>query len=406
MKHWKRGLCGLLATALMVQVGLAAPVNGEKGLSDLEGHWAQKEVEAAVASGWVDGYPDGSFKPEKSITRAEFTKMLLDAIHLTPDSETVAWMKAHAKMEDIWGNPTEYTPKLYDMSGHWLTSQGWLDAALYSGMVVPDDYNGKNFRPEKAIARYEIALMTDRALGLVYPASQPVEGELPFTDKEEILDWMKGYVNESVKAGVLKGYPDGSFQPNKTSTRAEAVVMIQRMLEEMEEGIDALDSATTIRVQYRESIQYTHEISDTILQERETDQIQLQVIDNIVYASLNDLYDVQIEMMQENGNTQWEIIGFEWWPIEQKFYVEPMDGFYWEFQYQAGDTTYYWGKWSVHPSYFCEPVRFLYGELMVPICDFSHPKEEPQEGWQAAWDGETQTLTVPMFYYNGWGMIS
>ena len=91
--------------------------------------------------------------------------MLLDAIHLTPDSETVAWMKVHATMEDIWGNPTEYTPKLYDMSGHWLTSQGWLDAALYSGMVVPDDYNGKNFRPEKAIARYEIALMTDRALG-------------------------------------------------------------------------------------------------------------------------------------------------------------------------------------------------------------------------------------------------
>ena len=296
MKHWKKGLCGLLAAVLMAPAGLAAPVNGEKGLSDLEGHWAQKEVEAAVASGWVDGYPDGSFKPEKSITRAEFTKMLLDAIHLTPDSETVAWMKENALTDDIWGNPTEYTPKLYDMSGHWLTSQGWLDAALYSGMVVPDDYNGKNFRPEKAIARYEIALMTDRALGLVYPASQPVEGELPFTDKEEILDWMKGYVNESVKAGVLKGYPDGSFQPNKTSTRAEAVVMIQRMLEEMEEGIDALDSATTIRVQYRESIPYTHEISDTILQERETDQIQLQVIDNIVYASLNDLYDVQIEM--------------------------------------------------------------------------------------------------------------
>ena len=181
--------------------------------------------------------------------------------------------------------------------------------------------------------------------------------------------------------------------------------MIQRMLEEMEEGIDALDSATTIRVQYRESIQYTHEISDTILQERETDQIQLQVIDNIVYASLNDLYDVQIEMMQENGNTQWEIIGFEWWPIEQI-----LCGTYGRIL--LGVSVPGWrynlllGKWSVHPSYFCEPVRFLYRELMVPICDFSHPKEEPQEGWQAAWDGETQTLTVPMFYYNGWGMIS
>ena len=59
MKHWKKGLCGLLAAVLMAPAGLAAPVNGEKGLSDLEGHWAQKEVEAAVASGWVDGYPVG-----------------------------------------------------------------------------------------------------------------------------------------------------------------------------------------------------------------------------------------------------------------------------------------------------------------------------------------------------------
>ena len=314
MKHWKKGLCGLLAAVLMVPAGLAAPVSGGKNLSDLEGHWAQKEVEAAVASGWVDGYPDGSFKPEKSITRAEFTKMLLDAIHLTPDSETVAWMKAHAKMKDIWGRPTAYTPKLYDMSGHWLTSQGWLDAVLYSGMVVPDDYNGKNFRPEKAIARYEIALMTDRALGLVYPASQPVEGELPFTDKEEILDWMKGYVNESVKAGVLKGYPDGSFQPNKTSTRAEAVVMIQRMLEEMEEGINP---NITVVAQY-------HKVADNedkIVAEKETEKIQLQMVDHIIYASLNDLYAVRKEMMKESGDKGVNDISESWWPIEQKVEV-------------------------------------------------------------------------------------
>ena len=96
------------------------------------------------------------------------------------------------------------------------------------------------------------------------------------------------------------------------------------------------------------------------------------MIDNIVYASLNDLYDVQIEMMQENGNTQWEIIGFEWWPIEQKFYVEPMDGFYWEFQYQAGDTTYYWGKWSsIHPisvslyAFFMENLWFQFATFPI-----------------------------------------
>ncbi len=396
MKHWKKGLCGLLAAVLMVPAGLAAPVSGGKNLSDLEGHWAQKEVEAAVASGWVDGYPDGSFKPEKSITRAEFTKMLLDAIHLTPDSETVAWMKVHAKMEDIWGNPTEYTPKLYDMSGHWLTSQGWLDAALYSGMVVPDDYNGKNFRPEKAIARYEIALMTDRALGLVYPASQPVEGELPFTDKEEILDWMKGYVNESVKAGVLKGYPDGSFQPNKTSTRAEAVVMIQRMLEKMEEG---LNPDITVVARYEEDYEENGE-NRKIVQEEETDQIQLQVVDNVIYASLNDMYDVEMGLIKRYGKESVDKLSFAWWPIQQEViaYVTNINTWV-DYSYQMGNKEYCWRSNGILKTEYCAPTRALYGELMVPVCDLSHYSREAQDEWKGGWDPETGTLTLLMYYY-------
>ena len=396
MKHWKKGLCGLLAAVLMVPAGLAAPVSGGKNLSDLEGHWAQKEVEAAVASGWVDGYPDGSFKPEKSITRAEFTKMLLDAIHLTPDSETVAWMKAHAKMKDIWGRPTAYTPKLYDMSGHWLTSQGWLDAALYSGMVVPDDYNGKNFRPEKAITRYEIALMTDRALGLVYPANQPVEGELPFTDKEEILDWMKGYVNESVKAGVLKGYPDGSFQPNKTSTRAEAVVMIQRMLEKMEEG---LNPDITVVARYEEDYEENGE-NRKIVQEEETDQIQLQVVDNVIYASLNDMYDVEMGLIKRYGKESVDKLSFAWWPIQQEViaYVTNINTWV-DYSYQMGNKEYCWRSNGILKTEYCAPTRALYGELMVPVCDLSHYSREAQDEWKGGWDPETGTLTLLMYYY-------
>ena len=396
MKLLKRGLCGLLAVVLMVPAGLAAPVSGGKNLSDLEGHWAQKEVEAAVASGWVDGYPDGSFKPEKSITRAEFTKMLLDAIHLTPDSETVAWMKENALTDDVWGNPTEYTPKLYDMSGHWLTSQGWLDAALYSGMVVPDDYNGKNFRPEKAIARYEIALMTDRALGLVYPASQPVEGELPFTDKEEILDWMKGYVNESVKAGVLKGYPDGSFQPNKTSTRAEAVVMIQRMLEKMEEG---LNPDITVVARYEEDYEENGE-NRKIVQEEETDQIQLQVVDNVIYASLNDMYDVEMGLIKRYGKESVDKLSFAWWPIQQEViaYVTNINTWV-DYSYQMGNKEYCWRSNGILKTEYCAPTRALYGELMVPVCDLSHYSREAQDEWKGGWDPETGTLTLLMYYY-------
>ena len=78
--------------------------------------------------------------------------------------------------------------------------------------------------------------MTTRALGQVKEGNQLLDS-LDYTDDNTILPWMKGYVNEAVKAGVLYGYPDGSFQPHATSTRAEAVVMIQRMLDRMEEGV-------------------------------------------------------------------------------------------------------------------------------------------------------------------------
>ena len=93
--------------------------------------------------------------------------------------------------------------------------------------------------------------------------------------------------------GVLKGYPDGSFQPNKTSTRAEAVVMIQRMLEEMEEG---LNPDITVVARYEEGWK-----GESIVQEEETNRIQLQIVDNIIYASVKavsythlDVYKRQI----------------------------------------------------------------------------------------------------------------
>ena len=75
MTLWKKAVALLLAATMMVPLALAAP-STEGSFSDVEDHWAQAEIEKAVATGWVDGYPDGTFKPEKTITRAEFTKMM------------------------------------------------------------------------------------------------------------------------------------------------------------------------------------------------------------------------------------------------------------------------------------------------------------------------------------------
>ena len=100
MTLWKKAVALLLAAAMMVPLALAAP-STEGSFSDVEDHWAQAEIEKAVATGWVDGYPDGTFKPEKTITRAEFTKMILDAIHLTYPDGSFQPNKASTRAEAV-----------------------------------------------------------------------------------------------------------------------------------------------------------------------------------------------------------------------------------------------------------------------------------------------------------------
>ena len=56
-KNVKRLLCGLLAAALLIPAAAAAPASGQKAkLSDIQGHWAERQIEQAVSEGWVDGY--------------------------------------------------------------------------------------------------------------------------------------------------------------------------------------------------------------------------------------------------------------------------------------------------------------------------------------------------------------
>lgn len=64
MKPMRQMVCALLAVTLLIPAAAASPGSGNP-LWDVQGHWAQKEIQEAVAAGWVDGYPEGSFQPGK-----------------------------------------------------------------------------------------------------------------------------------------------------------------------------------------------------------------------------------------------------------------------------------------------------------------------------------------------------
>ena len=383
MRRWKTMVCGLLAGLMLLPTALAAP---NCSFADVQGHWAQESIEKAVTDGWVDGYPDGTFRPDATISRAEFVKLTLSAMHM--DCSFTSWVKKSAVTISKHDFPVPYQPKKFlDMDSNWLTTQGWLETAVSFGLVVPSDYSDGKFRPSNAITRYEIAGMVYRAMGKVYAASHPLSEDLPFTDVDQIPEWVQGYINEAAKAGVLTGYPDGSFGHSRPATRAEAVTMVQRMLDYTREGVDPDINLIVKYVPDRWSSDEPAQIT--------TKKVRMQIVDDVLYASIYDILVVQNQMM--GGK-----ISMKWHPVwQQIFATMEMTA-----NYRAGVQNYYVG-WSFtemddssHSGWFRYPTRMLDGEIMIPIYDFTFDYPELRFQWDGYWDEATRTMTLSVHEQN------
>ena len=171
----------------------------EINLTDIKSHWAEKNIKQMVASGSVGGYPDGSFKPNSTITRAEFATMLVKAF----------------KLENEGG-------KIFaDTANHW--AKNYIARATGSGIV--SGYDADTFGPNNLITREQMAVMIAKAAKL----TNAVEGNA-FADGTQIADWAKEAVAKANGNGIISGYPDNTFRPRATATRAEAVTVIVNAL--------------------------------------------------------------------------------------------------------------------------------------------------------------------------------
>lgn len=384
MKHWKSLLCSVLAALMLAPYAFAAP----PVISDIQGHWAQDSIEQAVADGWVNGYPDETFRPEGSITRAEFVKLVLDAINLAPNSATAYWLKDYS-VQLPKQVIEKYTPDPFlDMNSNWLTSQGWLEVAVNFGLVIPSDYNSQQFNPSKPITRYEIAVMVDRAMGKVYPASQPLTEELPFSDANQIPEWVQGYISEAVKAGILMGYPDGAFRHSETATRAEAVVMVQRMLDYTREGVDPDINLIIKYVPEWGSIDEPTQIT--------TENVRMQIVNDVLYASIRDILTVQDQLMHGE-------VWMHWHPVWQQLFIltDTIS------MYRAGvpyhiNSTIDYTEVTDQNTAFCTPTRMLDGEIMIPIYNFNLVYPEYHQQWDGYWNEKTNTITLPVYNPSGY----
>lgn len=172
---------------------------------DVESHWARPYVAEMIERGIVTGYEDGTFRPDRAVSREEFCAVLSRTLGFSPVSD---------------GTASAFS----DVGGSWAA--GHIAALEKKGVLRAADYSGV-FRPSLPITRQEIVTMLVRAAGLEGETVR--SGSLTsFTDP--IPERAKGYVAAALNHGLVSGYPDGAFRPSGTATRAEAGLMVLRLV--------------------------------------------------------------------------------------------------------------------------------------------------------------------------------
>ena len=161
---------------------------------------AQYEIKSHTA--YASGVNRSEFHPDEAVARGD-----------------VAYMLANMMGYD---SSVEYdTSGLSDVEGHWARNAiGYcVEEGLLSG------YTDGTFLPDGTMTRQEFAVILSRLVGL-----ETAEGDLPFTDAGEIKNWAKDAIYTAYTSGLMSGYTDGSFQPTRTVTRAEAVKVFNSYL--------------------------------------------------------------------------------------------------------------------------------------------------------------------------------
>ena len=208
----------LLAFVISLVLPAGAFAADAKTASDLQGHWAESVISQWMTDGLVGGYQDGTFQPDKSITRAEFVKLINAAVK--PN-------KAGAvNFSDVTN-----TDWFYD------------ELRLAMGAGYANGFEDGTFRPADTVTRAQAAAFIAKAKGLTQDTAQ-ANG---FTDSTAIAVWAKGAVGAVVKAGYMGGYQDGTFRADNALTRAEAVSMLDRVMKDQSDDLVITEPGTVVK---------------------------------------------------------------------------------------------------------------------------------------------------------------
>ncbi|MFX3636727.1 MAG: S-layer homology domain-containing protein [Candidatus Pristimantibacillus sp.] len=194
--------------------GVYSIIAMSKSFKDLASHWAKADIEMLASKQIIKGQSSTVFAPDAAITRAEFTALLVRMLNLTNEPES----EAFSDVPDT----------------AWYAEA--VAAATKSGLV--EGYGEGTFQPDKPLTREQLAVLVMRTIQATGTASDESTSDgrkaASLSDDHLISGWARDAVNFLMQESIAQGFPDGTFRPERNVSRAEAAVILKRMLQYVE----------------------------------------------------------------------------------------------------------------------------------------------------------------------------
>ncbi|NDO19046.1 hypothetical protein FMM68_05190 [Lachnospiraceae bacterium MD329] len=165
---------------------------------DIAGHWGKSYIEKMNKAGVINGYEDGTFRPDGTVTKGEFATLIVNALKIDT-----------TKAE-----------------GHWATE--FVNAAKAANLIADEIAVATAADLDTKITREEMASMVSKAAAYKKVAITDIQ-PVVMSDFESIAEWAQDDVNNAVILGIISGFEDGTFRPKETATRAQAATMLSML---------------------------------------------------------------------------------------------------------------------------------------------------------------------------------
>lgn len=224
------------------QYPAVAKTVGNSKFSDIRGHWAEAEIKGFASSGYISGDPDGRFRPDDPISYAEFVSIVA-RFELKP----VRWHGGYLNSFLF-----QFSSSVNENDWYYNACMVASEAGLFGNIRKFETDKGTEWNGQTAFSLPALTEPAQRqhiaqfAVNLLGYKKSDLDTKLNYSDEQNINRYSNGVIYDAVKRlvsnDIISGYPDGSFRPQGTITRAELVVMLTKILDKYNWDMDTISN--------------------------------------------------------------------------------------------------------------------------------------------------------------------